>query len=202
MNNVANYQTTIDELVNLKKPLKRSFGRGLNLKVYESGNAVWIYRYTYYGKRKELLVGDAYVSNPDSNPHHKDATLDYEQALLRILELRRDHKISQIDPQIAVASKKKRLETLNDIADDFLVNECGHLKYPHIPVSRYNSYVRNSIGKLLLEDITTPMVLNLLRDIKHQGKPTVSNDVLRLLKSGIFPHISILGLPRAIPPKS
>jgi hypothetical protein len=50
MNNAIDYQETIDELVNLNKPLKRSFSHGLNLKVYESGKAVWIYRYSYYGK--------------------------------------------------------------------------------------------------------------------------------------------------------
>jgi hypothetical protein len=196
MNNAINYQETIDELVNLNKPIKRSFSHGLNLKVYESGKAVWIYRYSYYGKRKELLVDDTYVTNRNKfNLQIEGADLNYEEALLKVLELRRDHKISQIDPQISVANQKKRLETLNDIAEDFFENECGHLKYPDIPLSKYNSYVRNSIGKRLIADINTPMVLNLLRDIKHQGKPSISNDVLRLLKSDIFPHISILGLP-------
>jgi hypothetical protein len=135
MNNALDYQETIDELVKLNKPLKRSFSHGLNLKVYESGKAVWIYRYSYYGKRKEPLVGDTYVTDRNkSNPHIEGAVLNYEEALFKVLELRRDHKISQIDPQISVANQKKRLETLNNVAKDFFENDCDHLKYPDIPL--------------------------------------------------------------------
>lgn len=65
MNNAINYQQQIDQLTNQQKPLKRSFGHGLNLKVYKTGKAVWIYRYTFNKKRKEILIGDTFITDSD-----------------------------------------------------------------------------------------------------------------------------------------
>jgi integrase len=194
MNNAINYQQQIDELVNLKNPLKRSFGHGLNLKIYDSGNAVWIYRYTHRRKRKEILIGEAFVTANNLVKLSNCGKLKYEDALLKALEMRRDLKNDRIDPKVAAIKKAKPLETLNDVANHYFEKGSKKFKHPKIPIRLYDKYVKKTIGRFQIQDITPFMVIEILENVNKNGKPTISNDILLLLKSKIFKHALILRL--------
>lgn len=192
MNNALNYQIEIDKLVSLNRPIKRSFGHGLYLKISNSKKASWLFRYSINKKRKEIIIGEAVTSN---DSYLKDCgRLSYKDALIKALEYERDLRKHGEDPSFQIIKTKLRVETLNEVAKDYFDNECDHFKHPDIARRLYDNYIKDIFGHLLIHDITTPMILNLLRTIKHAKKPTISNDVLQLLKSKIFPHVAIVGL--------
>jgi hypothetical protein len=182
MNNAINYQQQIDELVNLKTPLKRSFGHGLNLKIYDSGNAVWIYRYTYRRKRKEILIGEAFVTAKNLVKLSNCGKLTYEDALLKALEMRRDLKNDRIDPKVAAIKKAKPLETLNDVANHYFEKGSKKFKHPKIPIRLYDKYVKNTIGRFQIQDITAPY---------SGGKSSLINTYMRQRQNFNYVTISL-----------
>jgi integrase len=194
MINIEDSQQHIQSIINLKKPTKRSFGNGLYLKVHQNGSASWIFRYKFGKDRKEIVIGDALIANKQNQSIFEHIHLNYEDALLQALQYKSILKKNNIDPQTTSVQTDSRFETLNDVANDYFANECNEIKFPEIPARKYEKYVKNTIGKMLIADITTRMILDLLRQIKDQGKPTIANDALQMLKSAIFPHVAILGL--------
>jgi hypothetical protein len=100
----------------------------------------------------------------------------YKGALIKALEYEKDLRKHGEDPSFQVI-KKLSVETMKDVAKDYFDNECDHLKPPYITRRLNDNYIKETFGHLLLHNITTPMVLNLIRTIKN----TLINQLFQMI---------------------
>lgn len=82
---------------------------------------------------------------------------------------------------------KHKIETINELAEDWLADCDKRLKYPRIPRQVYRDYIAPTIGEMAVNQVTPLDVRETLRRIVEMGKPTRSNDALGYCKQ-IFRH--------------
>jgi integrase len=163
----------LDSLLTMKSA-KHAVGDGLYFVVPRSGQAYWILRYTNFGKRREMTLGNY----PDLSL--KDARL----AAATNAKLRRDG----LDPLIAKQqAKQTQLVVVDDLFSDWQIGNKKRLKYPGIPDRVYRKDIAPEIGKLPITEVTPRHIQMLLRKITTSGRPSIANDALLYLKQ-IFNH--------------
>lgn len=172
-------------LVSKKIVGRHSAGHGLYLRVTKEGAGYWVVRYSIYGKRREITIGN-----------FKELTL--AQANLEAAKIKLD--VSEgIDP----LTERKRednhnIELVDDLAEDWF-KECDkRLKHPQIPRQVYRDYIQPSIGEIPLSQISPRDIRATMRKASKKGSPTRTNDALMYCKQ-LFRHAVKLDLIQSNP---
>ncbi len=163
---------------------KFAVDRGLYFRVTKEGTAFWIVRYTVNAKRREITIGR--YGRPPEGLSLANAKL--EAALVR-------SKVNDgLDP---IAEKKRsallKLNTVDEVAEDWLKTCDKRLENPQIPRRVYRKDISPAIGELGVDKVNPRDILGLIRTIAESGRPTIANDALIHCKQ-IFNHAIKLGL--------
>ncbi|MGS0724777.1 tyrosine-type recombinase/integrase [Shewanella sp. 0m-11] len=163
---------------------KFNVDRGLYFRVTPEGTGFWIVRYTNNNKRREVTIG-RYGKSPEGLSL---ANAKLEAAIVRA-------QVSEgLDP---IAEKKRsslvNLNTVDDIALDWLEGCKKRLENPQIPERVYRKDISPKIGDLPIGRVNPRDILGIIRDIDNSGRPTIANDALVYCKQ-IFNHAIKLGL--------
>ncbi|EHH1282632.1 TPA: tyrosine-type recombinase/integrase [Vibrio parahaemolyticus] len=168
----------IKSLVKKGEPCRIAIGEGLYFRVTEQGTPFWIFRYTFGGKRRQMSI--AQYGKPPFG-------ISLKAAKESIYELKKLVK-EGVDPIIERSRQKvAKLQTVDDIAQDWLSHISNHLENPQIPHRVYWKDISPKIGMLSIEDVSSRDILVLLREINDSGRPTIANDALTYLKQ-LFNH--------------
>jgi len=172
-------------LISKKVVGRHSAGHGLYLRVTKEGAGYWVVRYSIYGKRREITIGN-----------FKELTL--AQANLEAAKIKLD--VSEgVDP----LTERKRddnhnIELVDDLAEDWF-KECDkRLKHPQIPRQVYRDYIQPSIGEIPLSKISPRDIRATMRKASKKGSPTRTNDALMYCKQ-LFRHAVKLDLIQSNP---
>ena len=165
-------------------PGKFNVDRGLYFRVTKEGSGFWIYRYTINGRRREYTIG-RYGKSPGE--------LSLASARSTAAHLRADVQ-NGVDPIVEKnRSPLVKINTVNQVANDWL-GECRRrLENPHIPERIYRKDISIKIGDLTIDRVNPQDILGILREINASGRPTIANDALGYCKQ-IFNHAVKLGL--------
>lgn len=158
--------------------------KGLYIRIAESGVAFWVFRYSANGKRRQIIIGKF---------GHPPEGLALTEARDLVAQKRADVR-NGLDPLAEKKrSKTSKLQTVNDIATDWLSQCEKRLENPQIPKRVYRNEISPSIGELKVSQVKSMDILIILRKIADSGRPSISNDALMYLKQ-IFNHAIKLGL--------
>lgn len=163
---------------------KFSVDRGLYFRITKEGTAFWIVRYSVNSKRREITLGR--YGRPPEGLSLANAKL--EAAIVR----------SQVNDGLDPIAEKKRspllnLNTVDDVAEDWLTTCDKRLENPQIPRRVYRKDISPAIGELNVGRVTPRDILGLIRTITESNRPTIANDALIHCKQ-IFNHAIKLGL--------
>ncbi len=170
----------VKSLLSKGKVGKYAFGNGLYFRVSKEGTGFWIHRYVINKKRKEMTLG--------TYPEMSLAVANGEVALAKI-------KIKEeIDPLAQRNRADQNIyKTVDDLAQDWLLDCKKRLKYPNIPQRVYTKDLAPTLGRLGLNQVTPLDVRATINRITKSGRPTVANDALMYCKQ-LFRHGIKLGL--------
>jgi integrase len=163
---------------------KFNVDRGLYFRVTAEGTAFWIVRYTINGKRREYTLG-RYGKPPIG--------LSLANAKLKAAIIK-----AKVDEGIDPIAEKKRspllkLNTVDEVAEDWLKTCDKRLENPQIPRRVYRKDISPAIGELSIDRVNPRDILGLIRTINESNRPTIANDALIHCKQ-IFNHAIKLGL--------
>lgn len=149
-------------------------GNGLYLRVANHNIGYWIVRYTIHKKRREVTIG-------------KYPELSLAAASLKTAHIKLDVK-NNVDP---IAEKNRGdnefLETVDQLAEDWL-KECDkRLKHPNIPRRVYQKDISPVIGELTIEQVNPRDIRAIITRIADSNRPTIANDALMYCKQ-LFRH--------------
>lgn len=166
------------------KTAKYNVDRGLYFRVSKEGTGFWVLRYTFNTKRREFTLGR--YGRPPEGLSLANAKL--EAALIR------SQVVNGIDP---ISEKKRspllKLNTVDDVAEDWLKTCDKSLKHPKIPRRIYRKEISPAIGGLAIDRVNPRDILGLIRTIVESNRPSIANDTLFQCKQ-IFNHAIKLGL--------
>jgi integrase len=148
-------------------------GGGLTFTLSKTGTASWVFRYRFAGRARELTLGNY----PDVS-------------LKKARELATGARAS-VDQQLDVARVKqtKKAEarlsgTVAELCESFLDQMIRpKYKYPQRIESLFRCDVFPVLGRLPAREVKPLDVERVLRRISGDGRPTVANDALRLLRA-------------------
>ena len=161
----------------------KSDGAGLTFTLSKAGVASWVLRYRFAGRAKELTLG-----------RYPDLSL----ADARKLAGAKRVDVQQVIDVAAVKQQQKALAkqqgSVSELAELWL-NHAIRSKHKHPEVTErvVKRDILPSLGKKDPQSITTGEVTRLLATINASGRPTISNDALRYLKS-MFAYGEVLGM--------
>jgi len=170
----------VKALLRKKVPGRYAAGGGLYFRVSNEGTGFWLVRYTTNGKRREITL--------DKYPQ-----LSLVDARAKCAILKAEIK-SGIDPQ---AEKKRpaivKIYTVDDLAEDWLLDCEKRLKHPNIPRRVYEKNLAPVFGELSLERVTPLDIRAAIEKIVKSNRPTIANDALMYCKQ-LFRHAIRLNL--------
>lgn len=162
---------------------------GLYFRVSEEGSGTWVVRYKAHSKRREITIG-RYSNGPDS--------LTLRDARMEAAKIQAEAK-KGIDP---LAERERdhlaKVNTLDDLAADWLADCKRRLKHPHIPERVYRKDIAPSIGQLSLDQVNARDIRAIITNIAKSGRPTIANDALAYCKQ-LFNHGIKLDLVQSNP---
>ncbi len=162
------------------KPGYHGDGNGLFLRISKERTGFWVIRYTVHAKRREISIG----SYPE---------IALTEARLQALQTKSNAK-KGIDPQ---AEKKRgdkhEMSTVDNLAQDWLVELEKRLKHPNIPRRVYTKEIAPVIGELAIDQVSPIDIREILQRISTSNRPTIANDCLMYCKQ-LFRHSIKLGL--------
>lgn len=151
---------------------------GLYFRVSDEGTGTWVVRYKAHSKRREITVG-RYSNGPDH--------LSLADARAAAAKIQAEAK-KGIDP---LAERQRehlaKVNTVDDLAADWLDDCKRRLKHPHIPERVYRKDIAPSIGQLSLDQVNARDIRGLITKIAKSNRPTIANDALAYCKQ-IFNH--------------
>lgn len=159
-------------------------GKGVYLRISNSGTASWVLRYTINKKRKLFDIGP-YGLRADQTSL---ADIGDEAANFRLLI-----KEGKDPVQERRKTDLAKIETIDEVAKDWLAETAKRIKHPSVPTRIYNKDIKPILGDFQLKDIRKPDVVSLIRDIRDSGRPTIAADVLIYCKQ-IIDHAETLGI--------
>jgi len=156
------------------KPGRHAAGAGLYFRISSVGTSSWIVRYTVFGKRREMTLGNY-------------PTMSLADAYARAAQIKEDCK-NDVDP----LAERHRAEigtfnTVDDLAKDWLEDCARRLKHPKIPERVYHKEVKPLIGSLSLNQVTPRDIRAVLNKIAKSDRPSIANDALMYCKQ-LFRH--------------
>lgn len=137
-------------------------------------------RYSYAGKRKEMTLA-------------KYSDLKLADARLKAAEQMKQVRLGSDPIQAKRQAAQTRVNTVQDLFDDWYPGLVKRLKHPEIPLRIFSKDIAPKIGKIPLNDVTPMDIRELLRKITDSGRPTMANDALMYCKQ-LFNHGIKLGL--------
>ncbi|EPC6194227.1 tyrosine-type recombinase/integrase [Vibrio cholerae] len=168
----------LKNLVRKGEPCRIALGDGLYFRITAQGTPFWIFRYTFNGKRRQMSI--AQYGKPPFGMSLKTA----KESIYKLKNLVKEG----LDPITERSrSKAAKLQTVDDIAEDWLNQISNHLENPQIPRRVYRKDISPKIGMLSIESVNSRDILTLLREINDSGRPTIANDALTYLKQ-LFNH--------------
>lgn len=176
----------IKSLLRTGKPGRYADGAGLYFRVTAAGTGTWTVRYTNNGKRKEITLAGIY-------PHTTlaDARLDAAQLKAGLRK--------KIDPLVERnRADNAAIQTVDDLAADWLADCEKRLKHPQIPRRVYEKDLAPSLGQLPLDRVRARDIRAAINKITASGRPTISNDALMYCKQ-LFRHGAKLDLVTSNP---
>jgi len=140
-----------------KRQIKITDGRGLYLLVLDSDGKYWRYDYRYNNKRKTLALG-VYpkVSLAEARHLHADASHSLEQG---------------IDPKLTLHQSKSHDILFQDLYQEWFQNREGQVVQKTLQniQSRMSRLVLPSIGAIPINQLDSPTVLSVLRQVQSRG---------------------------------
>ncbi len=161
-----------------------SGGPGVYFRVTASGNAFWTYRYSIDGKRKEATIGK-YGIAPEGIS--LSDVSDEASSFRKITKAGKDPLLEN-NPSLL-----SNIITVDELAEDWLKECDGRLKFPGIPRRVYRKDIAPAIGHLKITDVKKPIIYQQIRLIRDSGRPTIASDALGYCKQ-IFDHAETIGL--------
>lgn len=150
---------------------KWSCGRGLYFRISEEKTAFFMMRYSFTGKRSEMIIG-RYGKLADE--------ITLEQARDKAAELRA--KVNQgIDPR----AERKEVHSgtsMDDLAELFIKKKSRRVTNIEPTIRVYRKDISPVIGSLSPSQVTGEHIQSLLDKIVETGRPTVANDALLICK--------------------
>ena len=170
----------IKSLIKEGKPAKHAVGNGLYLRITKEHAGFWIVRYSINNKRREMALGQFPVTTLAM------ATAEAAQIKLDIKK--------GIDP-LAERDRgdKSRLQSVNDLAEDWLAECEKRLKHHNIPRRVYTKDIAPVIGGLSIERVNPRDIRAIIQRIVDSNRPTIANDCLLYCKQ-LFRHAIKLDL--------
>ncbi len=161
----------------------RSDGGGLTFTLSKNGVASWVLRYRIARRQREVTLG-----------RYPDISL----AKARTLSAENRVAIQQVIDVAAVKQERKREAKLAGSVAELSELWLDHAirpkhKHPEVTERVVRKDILPSLGKRIPRDVTTADITRLLAKITQSGRPTVSNDALRHLKS-MFDYGLMLGM--------
>lgn len=149
----------------------KSDGDGLTFTLSPAGTASWTLRYRLAGRARELTLGN-----------YPDVSLQAARKLAR-------QKRARVDDAVDVAAEKQRHKaaqrqpgTVAELVEQFLAKEIRPRHRQPKRVERlFERDVLPKIGRLAVEEVTPGHIDRMLRVIVADERPTIANDVLRLV---------------------
>lgn len=161
-----------------------SAGPGIYLRVTASGSAFWNYRYSINGKRKEATIGK-YGIKPEGIPLGDIA--DEASTFRKQIKEGKDPLVEKNFSQF------QNIETVDQLAEDWLKECDARLKFPNIPRRVYKKDISPALGQLKVKDVRKPHIYQQIRQIRDSERPTIAADALGYCKQ-IFDHAETIGL--------
>jgi integrase len=157
-----------------KKPIAgKSDGGGLTFTLSASGTASWVFRYRLHSKSKELTLGN-----------YPDISIKAARKLATKARAAVDQGINVAQSKRERAAEGKKAGTLAELCEQFLDREIRpRYKHPDRVESLFQRDVLPVIGKFPPLDVKPADVDRVLRRILGDGRPTVGNDALRLMRA-------------------
>jgi integrase len=155
------------------KPIAgKSDGNGLTFTLSKAGAAVWVIRYRFGGRQREMTLG-----------RYPEASLGTARKLACKAR-------AEVDQGLDVAAKRQHekaearsASTVQAMAEEWYVREIA-LRYKHPEVVRRVLYkdILPAIGPLNPREVQPRQVDAVLRTMVERGAPTTANDALRYLR--------------------
>ncbi|CAK2028835.1 putative prophage CPS-53 integrase [Vibrio crassostreae] len=163
----------LKKILKAGKPTRKSVERGLYFRVSAEGNAFWVLRFMFNGKRKEITLG-RYGNKADE--------LTLKQARDKAAETR-----LQVNQGLNPIAEKKRPKrdsyiSVDDIANKWLIVCERELKNPQIPRRVYEKEISPIIGGLSIKTVEPLDILAIVEKINASGRPSIANDALAYCK--------------------
>jgi integrase len=147
-------------------------GSGLYFRISKEGTGFWLFKYTHHSKRKELSIG-------------RYPEMSLGDATVHIVALRKQLGSGK-DPQVEKSRESANpFKTVDDLANDWLIECEKRLKHPQIPRRVYTKDISPIIGHISLSDIKALDVRGVINKIID--RPSISNDALMYMKQ-LFRH--------------
>jgi integrase len=176
----------IKSLIKKKTPCFQRVERNLYIRVSAELTAFWVFQIKHNGKERRKIFG-RYGSEIDE--------LTLADARIKVAEFRARHRETDgVEPfDESGTPQRSSYQTFNDLAVDWLTQECARLANPQIPARIYNKEIKASLGKMNVDHITGLDIRDVLNTVRDSGRLAVANDTLLCLKQ-IFSHGIRLGI--------
>lgn len=176
------YERTVRKLIKERSAVRHADGNGLYLMTPQRGDPYWMLRYTSSDtkQRREYTIGQV------SDWSLADARDEAARLRLAI-------KRNGLDPvRERRHAHQSPLKTLDDLYADYYKIRKKEIASHQKERNLYAREISWRIGNVALKKIRPVAISEILRDIangynEHPPRPTISNDVMRLLKR-IFNH--------------
>jgi integrase len=155
------------------KPIAgKSDGSGLTFTLSKANAAVWVFRYRFGGKPRELTLG-----------RYPDISLEKARKLTTA------HR-ANVDAGVDVARERQRnkvqaklAQSVGELAEEWYLREIAlRYKYPKVVRRILDNDIKPAIGNLPLREVEPRHADVVLRNIVERGAPTTANDALRLMR--------------------
>jgi integrase len=172
-----------------KKLSRTKVDKNLFIRISKELTATFVFLIRNNGAQKQITLG-RYGNRPD------EITLAEARDLTA--ELRSKFR-KGFDPHAANINEiNNPIKTFNDLAENWLLNECSDLKNPQIPERIYRKEIKPKIGGMKIDVISGLNIQKILKEVAKSGRPTIANDTLLHLKQ-IFSHGIRLGVTNSNP---
>lgn len=149
-----------------------SDGKGLYLRIRESGTATWTFRYRFAGRDVWMPLGDA-----------RDMALTEARCEARAQRVLVDKRIDPLSQRRTGDAAKRAKEPFRRLADRWYAGEIvGRLKHPLVVRRALDNHILPRLGRKRPEEIS-PADCAAVLDAIRKSKPAAANDVLRYIEA-------------------
>lgn len=153
---------------------RNAIGNGLYFRVSAEGSGTWVFRYLLRKKRREITLG-------------KYPELSLVDANAEVTLLQKNVK-DNLDPQVEKKrTYNKNLETVDNLASDWLLDCAKRLKHPEIPQRIYRKDIAPCLGEIPITQVTPLDVRECINLVVESKRPSIANDALMYCKQ-LFRH--------------